>query len=166
MENNSDKERKDENSVTHTMNILKAASPYVGGKSRQSVDVLLKATELMDTFQSKGSGDLSACNLNNGNGDMEGMLNNIKNFCSTKERDLVDMMLNFMKAQKFYQTYRDISATGQTGGKGNSKNPYAAFLGLDENANMTDMLSSMLTPEQQSTFENLNMILSTMSTLS
>lgn len=163
MEDYNTETKQNENPTVHTMNILKAASPYVAAKSRHSVDILLKATELMDSFQNNDLGDLSACDINNGNGDLEGMLNNVRNFCSVKERDLVDMILNFMKAQKFYHTYQSISATGQ-GGKGSGKNPYAKAFGLDENSNMMDMLSNMLTPEQQSTFENLNMILSTMST--
>lgn len=150
-----------ENSAKHTMAILKAALPYVDVHSMRSVQAMVKATELIDTINSQAY-ELTTLNINDGKGDMEGLLNSVKEFCSDRERDLIDTILNFINAKNLYSTYSTLFTMGKD--QNTDGNPYASAFGFDDNANMMDILSAMLTPEQQSTFETLNMIFSTMQT--
>lgn len=151
-----------ENMVKHVMDILKAALPYVDVQSMRTMQVMVKATELMDTINSQAY-ELSTLNLSEGKGDMEGMLNNIRGFCTGREREIIDTLLNIIKAKNLYNTYKRITSLAfNNNDNGEDGNPFTSAFGFDENTNMMDIISSMLTPEQQSTFETLNMILSTM----
>lgn len=151
-----------ENSVRHTMAILKAALPYVDVHSMRSMQAMVKVTELMDTINSQAF-ELTTLNLDEGKGDLEGMLNSVKEFCSERERGLIDMILNFINAKNLYNTFKAMSILGNNNNA--EGNPFAGAFGFDNNTNMMDILSAMLTPEQQSSFETLNMILSTMPNL-
>ena len=149
-----------ENKTKRILDILKAALPHVEVQSMRTVQIMVKATELIDTINSRYF-ELSTLNLNEGKGNMEEMLNSIREFCTGKEREIVDMILNVIKAKNLYQTYQMLSSLNFNDDSDTEGNPFAEF-GFDNNVDMMEILSSMLTPEQQSTFETLNMILSTM----
>lgn len=147
------------NSIKRIMDILKAALPFVDVQSMRTVQIMVKATELMDTINGRAF-ELSTLNLNEGKGDMEGMLNNIREFCTDRERQIVDMILNVIRAKNLYDTYQMIASLNLNNDSNNTDdNPFASVFGFGDNMDMMEILSSMLTPEQQSTFETLNMIL-------
>lgn len=148
-----------ESPTRHTLSLLQAALPYVDMKAKHSIGLMVKATELLDSIQYQPA-ELSAVSLNEETGgmDMEGMLNSLKGHCSHQERDFIDMIMNLTRAQKFYNIYKNVAVTTQENRDGNS-NPYAGLFGFNEDINMIDIISSMLTPEQQATFETLNLLL-------
>lgn len=149
------------NIVKHTMDILKAALPYADVKSLPTLQIMVKATELMDTIKSQAF-ELSTLDLDEGKGDMEGMLNSIRELCTDRERELIDIILNIINAKNLYNTYKTISSMGFNNSDNTEGNPFAGAFGFGDDSSMMDILSSMLSPEQQSTFETLNTILSTM----
>ncbi len=146
-----------ESPTKHTLALLNAALPYVDAYSKHSMELMVKATELLDSIHHQPT-ELSTLSLNDRKGDMEGMLNSIKGLCSHQERDFIDTIMNITRARKFYQIYKNVAVTTQDN-KGERLNPYAELFGLEDNVSMMDVISSMLTPEQQSTFETLNMVL-------
>lgn len=150
-----------ESPTKHTLNLLNAALPYVNPHSKHSMELMVKATELLDSIHHQPT-ELTTLSLQEKKGDMEGMLNSIKEHCSHQERDFIDMIMNITRAKKFYQIYKNVGINTQDN-KGDRTNPYAELFGLEDNISVMDVLSSMLTPEQQSTFETLNMVLNSVS---
>lgn len=93
----------------HIMEVAKAAFPYLGGELQPVVDLFIKAGELMESitfFQKRGP--ISAYSIKKPM-DLEGLLTNIRNVCHQKEREMVDMVLNFLKMKNIYETYQTIT---------------------------------------------------------
>ena len=148
------------NGLSHILDIVKAAFPYLDSDSQQSVDLLIKTGELMDAFQTrKQKSSVTAFSLKKDNIDIEALLTNIRDVCYDQERELIDMFLNLMKAKSLYDTYSAFASTmaSQSGDSENSDG--SSGFG---NSDMMEILSSMLTPEQKSTFDNINMMFSAM----
>ncbi len=153
--------RSNHNGLSHIMDIAKAAFPYLDSDSQQSVDLIIKTGELMDAFQSfRQKGSVTTFSLRKENIDIEGLLTNIRSVCYGQEKELIDMILNFMKAKNLYDTYSAFTSTMafQSGDSENSDDSSGGF----GNQDMMEILSSMLTPEQKSTFDNINMMFSAM----
>lgn len=145
----------------HFIRLLKAAMPYADKRSKQSMEILMKANELIDSvtnIKQNKTHELATCDLQNTRSDLEGMLQNLKTVCTEKERDWIDLILNFTKAQKFYHTYHTMELTGQSLQK-DGKNPFANIFGLDENCSMLDIIASLLSPKQKEVFQQWNQIL-------
>lgn len=89
----------------HAVDLMNAAIPYVNSKSRNQMETLIKASELMDTLQASSSSELAACDLKNDTIDLEGLFLNLQGVCNGSELELVNTMLNIVKTRKLYQTY-------------------------------------------------------------
>lgn len=148
----------DESTSNHTLNILKAAFPYVDKKMQKAVEATVKAAELAESIKFMQSNEeMEACHIHSSSIDVEGMLTSIRQFCTTKEQEFVDMIMNFIKARKMYHTYQSIMGSGGLNG-----HAFSEFSGSSFNPDMMEMLSSMLSPEQKETFDNFSMIMNTM----
>ncbi len=142
----------------HMTNIFKAALPYVGPQVQSGMNVMLKANELVNTVQDMGNpGELSAMGLNNEPKDPELLLTSIRGACFPREVEMIDMMLNFIKAQKIFHAYQSYNQN------------ILQTAEMDRNRrrnggrnNLMDFLMSQLTPEQRSTFEMMNMVMNSM----
>ncbi len=144
----------------HTINIFKAALPYVGPQVQGGMNVILKANDLMNTFQDMNvPGELSAMGLNNEPKDPELLLTSIRGACLPREAEMIDNMLNFIKARKIFNAYQsynqNILQAAET--DKNKKNSG------DNNNGLLDFLMTQLSPEQRSTFEMFNMVMNSMS---
>lgn len=147
-----------ESGISHTRNILNAAIPYIHPKNQKIIKTIVKATEFLDLVTSSSTEDeMEACNLNSSGIDIEGMFGSIRQFCTSKEREFIDMIMNFIQAKKLFSVYRLFSSNSDS-----KDNPFSDFSESSSNLNMMDMLSSMLSSEQKSTFDNLSTILNTM----
>lgn len=168
---------------SHQADLIRAAMPYASGTNQQSMNVILKVSELMNTMQNPEP-ELSACSTDNSNGgvDMEGLLTSLKNVCHQREADIINMLLNTIHARRFYQTYQTVAATmadepslsaaslGGNNGRNQSNNTRANSGGNNMNAVlnnplMKDMLDSFMSPEQRSSFNNITNMINTMSTM-
>ena len=144
----------------HSLDIIKAAIPYISGRAQRTMNVVLMATELANTIRdSRSSSELSACDVEPFELDMEGMLVSIKEVCSKQEREMIDFALNFMNTKKLLDAYNMLSKGSEA-----MNNPYPGFPNLNagKNNNM-NLLKSFLTPEQASTFETMSTLMSGMS---
>lgn len=164
--------------IVHIMDILKAAFPYLDSDSQQTVDIFVRAGELMTTIKDLSNNhSVASLSVRKQSIDLEALLTSVRAVCYPREREIIDFFLNIFKAKNLYQTYMNLSqvmasqsqgtegfeGTGFDPGTDSSGNSGGMF-GMNIDPSMMEMLSSMLPPEQKSTFENLNMILNTMQT--
>ena len=139
------------------MAMLRAAQPYTSGQQRYALDLLLQANTLINTARGGMAGDLEACETA---ARPEEMLLHMQEYCTPRESDLVQMILNFIKAGHLFQNYREFMADliktanplqmllqllGGFGGMGNQNG----------NNQLMEFLITQLSPEQQQLFEQL-----------
>lgn len=159
------------NGLSHALDIIKAAFPHLDTNTQQSVDLLIKTGELMDSFTaSRDPNRVTSLSLSKPNIDIEALLTSIRSVCYDKERELIDMVLNFLRAKNMFNTYSMLSqamasGSGDATNQNNSNMFTNGFMGdfnTASNPNMQELLESMLTPEQKSTFDNLSMMFNLM----
>ncbi|MCI8409418.1 MAG: hypothetical protein HFJ09_09150 [Lachnospiraceae bacterium] len=92
----------------HIADLMHAAIPYVNVNQRARMEMLIKASEFVDSFQFTQSPELSACDISDETVDYEALLQSLQEVCTSKELELVNTMLNFLKTQKIYQTYQSM----------------------------------------------------------
>ena len=119
------------------MAMLRAAQPYTSGRQRYALDLVLQANALLSTARGGMAGDLEACETT---ARPEEMLMHMQEFCTPREADLVQMILNFIKAGHLFQNYRDFMA--QQGPDGNPDLHAAGF--SSPSANPLQMLLQLL----------------------
>lgn len=123
------------------VDMLKAALPYAAPVYRKPMQVYIQAKELAAYIRDeRESSDVEACGFGNV-GNIEGLMDELRSFCTKEEREMLDTALNFMKAQRMFKSYRGyVAANGHKSG-GNE---------------MMDFLMSRLSPEQQNMFAQIN----------
>ncbi len=134
------------------LRIMKAAIPYIPTGQQRFISIYVKFRELMNTFElfnQPESEIVSICSAPEESRNPTEMLNAIKYHCNDREKEMLDLMFNFISASSLYNNYKS-----QNADSGNS--PFAS----------TDFLSSfkkMLSPEQQSMFDTYSSILGSIS---
>jgi len=124
--------------------MIKTAIPYISVPTQRFAAIYAKALELNNTisFFSNTGSDLSACDLST-DGTALDMLNDIQDYCNEQEKDMVDLLINFLNSFQLYNSYK-----AEFGQAADTNNP----MGL---------LKTFLSPEQQSLFETYNLLLNT-----
>lgn len=140
--------------VKHMQNrqidMLRTALPYAAPSFRKPLQVYIQAQELSDYIRNGNeSADVEACGIGNA-GDVEGLMENIRQFCNAEEREMIDTVLNIVRAQKMYQCYRGYVAANSANASGGRKG----------GPGMLDFLMSQLTPEQQNMFAQMSSAMS------
>lgn len=111
--------------ITHTLDIIRAAFPYLDSHTQISMDLILKFVDLIDTFKAfTQQKTVSAFSIQNNSIDMEGLLTSIRNVCYKKEREIIDMILNFIKMKNMFDVYSSLSQMmgSPSDGTSNSQN--------------------------------------------
>lgn len=148
------------NRFSHVLEIIKAAFPYLDSDTQQSADLIVKTGELMEAFQSIRQKDsVTTFSIRKQNIDIEALLTNVRNVCYDQEKELIDMVLNIIKAKDLYDTYTAFAST-MASQSGDTENPDGESGG--GSPDMMEILGALLTPEQKSTFDNINMMFSVM----
>lgn len=130
----------DQQTTNRHLQVLKAAIPYMPVSQQKTMSFLIKFQELqnaMHIFQSDG-GELGICSLTEEEKNPLDMLESIKSYCSDKEKELLDVLTNFLQASQLYRQYQNASRQA-------SDNP-------DGSLNPMETLIHLLSPEQQETF--------------
>lgn len=116
--------------------MLKAAIPYTEPRLRKPMQIVIQAEELAAYMrESENEADLQACDMDSV-GDLEGMMESIREYCNAAERETVDLVLNFIRVQRMYQLYRRYKKSN-----GNE---------------MMEFLTSQLTAQQRKTFDQMS----------
>ncbi len=169
MEHNEGTKEVNKNShpLDHTLDLIKAAFPYLDSDSQQSVDILMKIGDMIKSLQNFQNPDkVSTFSLRKKNIDLEGLLTNVRNVCYEKEREIVDMVLNMIQVKNMFQMYTTLSQTmssqsnnfensEDTEPSNSSSNPNN-LAGMFGNGNMMELLGTLLSPEQKDTFESIS----------
>ena len=151
------------------MSMLRTALPYTSGNQRHALQMLLQINTLINTARRGGANDLEACDVE---ANPEEMLLQIQEFCTPRESDMVQTIINFIKANHLFQNYREFMAAypeNQTSSdlqaadisRRSSTNPvnmlFQLFGGLGGgNSNhLMEFLVTQLPPEQKQLFEQL-----------
>ncbi|MFA9378866.1 MAG: hypothetical protein ACERKZ_19285 [Lachnotalea sp.] len=132
----------------HQLEIIKAAIPYINNSEQKLVSVYVKVSELMDTvtiFQ-KPESSVGICSTGDNEGGILNMLNDIKAVCTSKEKETINMVINYMNAFQLYNSYQDTYS--------DTENTYNE----NSSSNMFDNLKDLLTPEQQKMFETYSVM--------
>ena len=151
----------------HTLQILKAAFPYMDRRSKKTMDLFIKAGDLFESLNGiNNDASVSAISLDEGDKiDMVGMLKEIRKVCHDNEVKIIDMLLNVMNAMELYETY--VNLYSMMASQGDGLNGLGNLFGMDSSStnpeDMIDMLSAMLPPEDKETLDNINMVLKMMS---
>lgn len=156
-----------EGNLRHMVNIMKAALPHLDSQTQESASLIIKTTELMDTLQAAQSKDrVSAFSFRSQDIDFEALLTSIRNVCYSRERQLIDNILGFLRMKTMFETYSTLSSMMNTGSESTENASEASMagggFGAGFNPNMMEMLGAMLTPEQKSTFDNISMMFNMM----
>lgn len=122
------------------LQIIKAAIPYLSNREQQFFSVYVKYIELEHTLKLVGDSNsnvLSSCSIGENPNSTSDMLTAIKQYCSEKEKEMIDLISNFLSAYQMYHTYQELIP--QQDKNGIRKEPIS----------VADTLKGMLTPEQQ-----------------
>ena len=86
----------DEKIQNKDLQILKTALPYMKGPRQKEILTLIKSMELRKSIELIDSDDtsLSICSTDNPMENTLNMLSDIRKFCSEREQEHIDMMLN------------------------------------------------------------------------
>lgn len=143
---------------SHYLEIMKAALPYMNPQAQKSVEILVKAEELVEAVQTfEDTSELSAASIRREHVEPEVILNQIKSLCTKEEQVMIDNLLNVITMQKLIQNYRTfLSLQKNAADKTASGNPALP------NDRLMEFLLTQLTPEQKNNFDSLNMVLNTM----
>lgn len=129
---------------SHRTQMLKAALPYMDNRNQKNLVLFIKFWEMRNAMSllQKEDSQLRACSDEDDESRMLHMLNDIRQFCNDKEREFIDMFLNFSQAMQLFSSYRNVTPDSK------------------DNNSMMDMLRTMLSPEQQTMFETYSQMLS------
>lgn len=119
------------------LQMMKAIIPYMQTSQQKIFSLFIKFSEIQNTIHlfEEDENKLSACSVHAPNDSPLDILKDIRNYCSEKDQETIDMAINFYNAMQMYSTYKDAMQESD----GESGNPF-------------DQLKMFLTPEQQEMF--------------
>ena len=129
------------------LQMMKALIPFIPAREQKFISVYVKYIELTKTLDlvknisSDKSVGICSLNGNSEKKDLTDILQIIRRFCSDKDRETIDMIMNMMS---IYRTFRMYKETMQQSA---SDDP------------MSELLKNLLTPEQQEMFESYSSIM-------
>ena len=96
----------DEKTQSNDLQILKTALPYMRGSHQKEILTLIKSMELKKSIDLIDSDDtsLSICSTDNPMENTLNMLSDIRQFCSEKEQEHIDMIMNLFSMFSTYET--------------------------------------------------------------
>lgn len=150
------------------LQMMKAMIPYVHTSGQVFLAIFVKFLEFKNTIDFfTGNGEqLGMCSLNAQSDDPLDMLNDIREYCTDEEREMMDTMLNLFQGMRMYQMFQQASAasagtSGEEGGEGSDGKAEQGMGGSSPDP--TAMMKAMLSPEQQAMFDTYSAMLSNLS---
>ena len=91
---------------TKELQMLKTMLPYMKEAQKKQFAILIKYMELQNTIQVFSQEDkvMSMCSVNEDNKNLMGMLQDLRQFCSPKEQETLDMLTNMFSMMETYET--------------------------------------------------------------
>lgn len=90
---------------TRELQMLKAMLPFIHTKNQMPLALLIQTMEFQHAIRyfKENANALSAFSLNNENERRSAMLQTLKKFCTPKERETIDTILNIMCVMENYE---------------------------------------------------------------
>jgi len=162
---------------SHTALLLAAALPYLQPAYRHPTELALKFLEFLETMKvyrelsstaSPLQGPLHTDTSAPGEKgifellsrfviDPEGLLNNLSTVCTGKEKEIIGLLLNLLRAKSFYENYGDILSSFMSAD--DFPNPFSAQSSPAPDLQSTNDFSSMFNKEQTDTLNLLKSLL-------
>lgn len=91
---------------TRELQMLKTVIPYMKGGQKKQFAILIKYMELQNTIQVFSQEDkvMSMCSANEESNNLVGMLQDLRQFCSPKEQETLDMLTTMFSMMETYET--------------------------------------------------------------
>ena len=91
---------------TRELQMLKTMLPYMKDTQKKQFAILIKYMELQNTVQLFSQEDkvMSMCSVDEGSNNMVAMLNDLRAFCTSKEQETIDMLVNMFSMLETYET--------------------------------------------------------------
>lgn len=91
---------------TRELQMLKTMLPYMQEAQKKQFAILIKYMELKNTIQVFSQEDkvLSMCSAEEGGNQMLAMLNDLRQFCNSREQETLDMIANMVSMLETYET--------------------------------------------------------------
>lgn len=122
----------------HHTQMLKAAIPYLEPKEQRTLSAFVKVQELAKTihfFDDNDMGMMSVCSLDSARTSPTDMLKAVKPYATQREQDIIDVLEKFVASRQ--------TRSGRF--------PFSL-----------DQIRSLMTPEQQSRFETIQLMMQTL----
>ncbi len=123
---------------SHSLQMLKAALPYMDTAHQKNLVMLIKIFELKNAMSllQEENNQLSACSDEQDENRILNMLSHLRQFSNDKEKEMIDLFINFNQAFQLFSSYKASAPDNQ-----------------ENNLSMFDLMKNLLTPEQQTAFE-------------
>lgn len=93
--------------MTHTREIqmLKTALPYIKGAQKKQFAILIKYMEFQNTMNVFSQEDkvMSMCSVDEADNSTLAMLNDLRQFCTEREKETIDMLTNMFSMLETYE---------------------------------------------------------------
>lgn len=91
---------------TRELQMLKTILPYMNEAQKKQFAILIKYMELQNTIHVFSQEDkvLSMCSVDAKENTMLAMLNDLRQFCNSKEQETLDMLANMFSMLETYET--------------------------------------------------------------
>lgn len=125
------------------LQMMKMALPYLPDDTKQVLNTYITMTEVHHTLtrlEQEQEEILSSCSLSPDEPKEVALFNAIKDLCTDREREMLDMVINVQQASKFFKEYNT------SNGKDNM------------NKNPMDMMRMFLSPDQQAMIDTIQMM--------
>ena len=90
------------------LQMLKAMLPFAAPKSQMPIAIFIQSLEFRNTLRMFQTDNnlISACSVSNESDRKNAMLQTLKRFCTPKERETIDTLLNIMCVMENYDTFQ------------------------------------------------------------
>ena len=97
----------DELVQTRELQMLKSMLPFVNTRNQLPMAILIQSMEFRNTIQmfQNNADALSACAVKDDTDRRSAMLQVLRRFCTAKEKDTIDTMLNIMCVMENYENF-------------------------------------------------------------
>ncbi len=92
---------------TRELQMLKSMLPFMGTKSQLPMAIIIQMMEFQNTIKmfQNNENALSACAINEDTDRRSAILQVLRKFCTPKERETIDTMLNIMCVMENYESF-------------------------------------------------------------
>jgi hypothetical protein len=92
---------------TRELQMLKSLLPFANVKTQMPLAILIQTMEFRNTVQmfQSNANVLSACSVHNEPDKRNAMLQTLRRFCTPKEKETIDTLLNIMCMMENYDTF-------------------------------------------------------------